>query len=653
MNVPPTDGTNKELLEFFTQWLRENNFQKTESALFSEIQHIQNKPEVEEERKLEYPFEAPCGGPAFVAKPIVKEDCSEVPESVTEAPHVEQVESLSEERVDTPPAAKESEDVKEDVIDDDDVDEWTDPDDLGYIRVPVELSNKYGETKAASNTEQHDDQSPVGIDDLPNKESALAKQTEENLGSGADSGRDDNFESEDVKSSPTKKTPDASPAQSEPSDSEVGSYIEEAGEDATGTAEAGRHVHQEVLQQQYLELQNKRQVIQQQLQHTQAQSDSTSQNATAASSHQQYPNADSTDNSQSRKKSQPVFEAFNLKIIYEVNKTGFEEHKDYPIRMYDIIAGRYQILEYLGSAAFSRAVQCVDLKTGQLVCIKIIRNNKDFLDQGLDEIKLLHYINSGGNPDENRVVQLFDYFYHKEHLFLVCELLRDNLYEFSKYNRESGDEPYFSLARLQSIARQSLIALRYIHSLGLIHCDLKPENILIKSYSRCEIKVIDFGSSCFTTDHLSSYVQSRCYRAPEVIMGLPYDYNIDIWSLGAILPELFNGRVLFHNESISTMLARIVAICGDVPEHMLQSGRHSSKFFTEDGIPYEVDKDTNQVSHLLPKRTKLKHRVGTSDSLFLDFISKLIAIDPQKRLSADEALKHPFLFHDYGPINPQ
>ena len=72
-----------------------------------------------------------------------------------------------------------------------------------------------------------------------------------------------------------------------------------------------------------------------------------------------------------------------------------------------------------------------------------------------------------------------------------------------------------------------------MHGLDLIHCDLKPENILIKSYSRCEIKVIDFGSSCFTKDHLSSYVQSRSYRAPEVILGLPYDQKIDIWSLGA------------------------------------------------------------------------------------------------------------------------
>ena len=63
---------------------------------------------------------------------------------------------------------------------------------------------------------------------------------------------------------------------------------------------------------------------------------------------------------------------------------------------------------------------------------------------------------------------------------------------------------------------------------------------------RCEVKVIDLGSSCFTSDHLSSYVQSRSYRAPEVILGLPYLQQVDIWSLGCILAELLSGYVLLQ-----------------------------------------------------------------------------------------------------------
>lgn len=96
---------------------------------------------------------------------------------------------------------------------------------------------------------------------------------------------------------------------------------------------------------------------------------------------------------------------------------------------------------------------------------------------------------------------------------------------------------------LQVITRQCLEALQYLHNLGIVHCDLKPENILIKSYKKCEIKVIDLGSSCFQTDNLCLYVQSRSYRAPEVMLGLEYDEKIDIWSLGCILAELCSGEV--------------------------------------------------------------------------------------------------------------
>ncbi len=70
------------------------------------------------------------------------------------------------------------------------------------------------------------------------------------------------------------------------------------------------------------------------------------------------------------------------------------------------------------------------------------------------------------------------------------------------------------------------IALEFLHGLDLVHTDLKPENILFKSYSRCEVKVIDFGSSCFTHEELSYYVQSRSYRAPEVIIGVPYTTKV-------------------------------------------------------------------------------------------------------------------------------
>lgn len=150
------------------------------------------------------------------------------------------------------------------------------------------------------------------------------------------------------------------------------------------------------------------------------------------------------------------YDTMYLKVVHERGHTGFEEHKDFPIRINSLIAARYQVKEYLGSAAFSKAVQCLDLHTGEMVCIKIIKNNKDFFDQSLDEIKLLAYLKYHDEADEHNIVHMLDFFYHKEHLFIVCELLRDNLYEFSRYNRESGGDPYFTLPRLRRIAKQVL-----------------------------------------------------------------------------------------------------------------------------------------------------------------------------------------------------
>lgn len=92
-------------------------------------------------------------------------------------------------------------------------------------------------------------------------------------------------------------------------------------------------------------------------------------------------------------------------------------------------------MQFLGSAAFSKAIEVLDLETDRRYCMKIIENNKDYFDQSIDEIKLLKYVNSNGDVDEKRVLRIFDYFYYKEHLFIVTELLKDNLYEVYKLCR--------------------------------------------------------------------------------------------------------------------------------------------------------------------------------------------------------------------------
>ena len=322
------------------------------------------------------------------------------------------------------------------------------------------------------------------------------------------------------------------------------------------------------------------------------------------------------------------------------------------------------------------------------VCLKVIKNTKDFFDQSLDEIKILELLRQTGQVHENHIVEMKCFFYYREHLVIVTELLRQNLFEFGKFIMDNNEEPYFTITRLAYLTRQALISLRFVHKLGLVHSDVKPENMLLSSYSRAQIKLIDFGSSCYLTDRQSSYIQSRSYRAPEVVLGLPYDGKIDVWSLGCVVAEMFTGEVTFQNDSVVTMLSRIEAICGPFPRHMIAQGRQSGRFFTKSGLLYEVveneesspegnrnapgphddedDDDYNasmQFDIFQPKNTSLSARLGfdldlmddfefkaattsgvrSRQQLFTHFCQQLLTIDPDARPSADEALNHPWM----------
>lgn len=316
----------------------------------------------------------------------------------------------------------------------------------------------------------------------------------------------------------------------------------------------------------------------------------------------------------------------------------------------------------------------------------MIKNTKDFFDQSLDEIKILELLRQTEQYNEHNILEMKAFFYHKEHLIIVTELLRQNLFEFGKYIMEHDEPQYFTIQRLCYIARQCLVALSFVHKMGLVHSDIKPENILLASYSRARVKVIDFGSSCYLTDRQSSYIQSRSYRAPEVVLGLSYNGKIDVWSLGCVIAEMFTGQVTFQNDSVVSMLARIEAICGAFPRHMIEEGRQSGQFFTPTGLLYEkVESDDNSAIRmntstsftdddsvsgenslfnvLQPKTTTMAERLGfdpnlmstkrktweeDEKALFTDFVTKLLTIDPDKRPSAEEALEHPWILSGFN-----
>eukprot|EP00889_Picochlorum_renovo_P005653 jgi/Picre1/32683/NNA_008028.t1 len=97
------------------------------------------------------------------------------------------------------------------------------------------------------------------------------------------------------------------------------------------------------------------------------------------------------------------FEEIYLRVVHRRGRTGFECHRELPLQIDDVIAGRYQIVELLGQAVFSRAVQALDLKTGQHICLKVVKNDKDYFDQSLDEVKVLRHVNEQDPQDEHGI----------------------------------------------------------------------------------------------------------------------------------------------------------------------------------------------------------------------------------------------------------
>merc|ERR1719296_581382 len=156
-------------------------------------------------------------------------------------------------------------------------------------------------------------------------------------------------------------------------------------------------------------------------------------------------------------------------------------------------------------------------------------------------------------------------------------MLSLNLYELLKNTQFCG----VSLNLIRKFAKQILKGLSYLArpDIDIIHCDLKPENILLRHPKRSGIKVIDFGSSCKSSKRMYSYIQSRFYRSPEVMLGLPYSLAIDMWSLGCILVEMHTGEPLFSGANEVDQVNKIVEVLGLPPKHVLDQSPKAKKYF--------------------------------------------------------------------------
>ena len=231
---------------------------------------------------------------------------------------------------------------------------------------------------------------------------------------------------------------------------------------------------------------------------------------------------------------------------------------------YNIVVGEvlrsanenYEVLSFLGRGTFGQVVKCQCRNSNRIVAIKILKNLPSYLRQGNVEIQILQTL-SQHDTETNNIVRAIECFQHRKHMCLVFELLEQNLYEFLKSNNFRPLE----LREIRPIAQQVLTALSKLKSLGLIHADLKPENIMLvcptDGVMRYRVKVIDFGSACHSSKAIqNTYLQSRYYRAPEILLGLPFNEGIDMWSLGCVIAELFLGWPLYPGSSEYDQVSR-------------------------------------------------------------------------------------------------
>ena len=316
---------------------------------------------------------------------------------------------------------------------------------------------------------------------------------------------------------------------------------------------------------------------------------------------------------------------------------GYDDDKaDYKVVEGDHIAYRYEVLGTLGKGSFGQVLKCMDHKRDELVALKIIRNKQRFHVQGAVEVRVLETLRDNDPDDSMGVVRMKNYMVFRKHICMTFELLSINLYEFLQINGFQG----LSLELIRRFAVQLLVTLGYSRENGVIHCDLKPENVLLKQPNRSGIKVIDYGSSCFEDSRVYTYIQSRFYRAPEIILGIPYTPAIDMWSLGCILAELFTGYPLFPGESEKEQLALIMEIYGIPPKSVLSQGSRTKLFFSDENKPL-TSANAKGVQHSPGSRT-LEQSLRCSDRLFLDFLQSCFRWDKDQRMTPIEGLQHPW-----------
>ncbi|KAI4836819.1 protein serine/threonine kinase-1 [Plasmodium brasilianum] len=327
----------------------------------------------------------------------------------------------------------------------------------------------------------------------------------------------------------------------------------------------------------------------------------------------------------------------------------------------------YIVIRKMGDGTFGRVLLCQHLDTKKYYAVKVIRNIKKYTKSAKIEADILKKIQND-DIKNNNIVKYHGKFMYYDHMCLIFEPLGPSLYEIITKNNYNG----FHIEDIKLYCIEILKALNYLRKLSLTHTDLKPENILLddpyfeKTLTTVRrvtdgrkvqiyrtkstgIKLIDFGCATFKSDYHGSIINTRQYRAPEVILNLGWDVSSDMWSFGCVLAELYTGSLLFRTHEHLEHLAMMESIIHPIPKKMLYEAAktNGSKYINKDQLRLawpENASSINSVKHVkrcLPLYKIIKH------DLFCDFLYNILQIDPALRSSPSELLKHKFLEQNY------
>jgi len=329
----------------------------------------------------------------------------------------------------------------------------------------------------------------------------------------------------------------------------------------------------------------------------------------------------------------------------------------YRVRIGEMLDGRYQVFGYTGQGVFSNVVRARDQQRAQQeIAIKIIRNNEIMHKTGLKELEILRRINNADPDDKYHCVRLFRNFFHKQHLCMVFEPLSMNLREvLKKYGKNVG----LHIKAVRSYSQQLLLALKVMKKANIVHADIKPDNILVNE-TKLLLKLADFGSASHVAEgETTPYLVSRFYRAPEIILGMKYDFGVDLWSFGTTIFELFSGKIMFPGNSNNHMLKQFMDFKGKIPNKIIRKGQFKDMHFDSSCcfLYHEVDKVTqrektvpmpsiNKTRNLALELTggvKLPEDQMKKAMQLRDFLDSICMLDPLKRITVNECLSHPFI----------